>query len=490
MRLNDNHVAINFTGIGRYPQGPLFHPAEAFPEYEGEDLDPANKVYGEVRRTLYLMGLDRENFGTPKWNPLGGIIEPGMTVFLKPNLVRHHHLLKKDLFSIIVHGSVVRPILDYILKALQGEGKVICGLAQVIFGDFEKAMLYSGIGPMLDWQRRRQAIEIQSFDTRYVRGARTWLYGKWARPEVKEDPLGYQWVDLGDLSHFKDIDASRLRIAIGSYKNMYKHHSNGRHEIMFPKSVLSCDALVSVPKLKTHRRTAVTMAIKNNFGLPAWKETLPHWVCGSPEEGGDQYIYPSKRKAFGTHLHDMIQSNPYVPVKCAAAILKKIVWNSQYIIPFKDPVYEAMWWGNDTLWRTQLDINRAFFYADKNGVLQDKPQHRYFVFVDGLTAGENDGPNANDPLYPGVLTCGFNPVMHDAVGATLMGFDIDKIKVIKNGLTLEHPKPLFTGNPWDWNVTVRDEDDTVGQYDMEGFKAKYNLKFKAQENWRGHIERQ
>jgi hypothetical protein len=178
-----------------------------------------------------------------------------------------------------------------------------------------------------------------------------------------------------------------------------------------------------------------------------------------------------------------------VPIKFAAAVLKKIVWNSQHIVPFKDPIYEAMWWGNDTLWRTQMDLNRAFFYSDKNGVLQDTPQRNYFVFVDGLTAGESDGPNACDPLYPGVLTCGHNPVSHDAVGATLMGFDIQKIKVLKNGLTLEHPKPLFTGNPEEFHIHVRERDGSLKTYDFDNFKANYHMGFKAQTHWKGHIER-
>ena len=87
-------------------------------------------------------------------------------------------------------------------------------------------MLISGIGPMLAWQRARTKIEIQSIDLRCVKGTHTWLYGRWGRPEVERDPLGYQWVDLGGLSHFRDIDPAKLRIAIGSCKNMYRHHSN------------------------------------------------------------------------------------------------------------------------------------------------------------------------------------------------------------------------------------------------------------------------
>ena len=90
-------------------------------------------------------------------------------------------------------------------------------------------------------------------------------FDKW-RKKVEQDPRGYRFVDLGDKSCFNDIDPKRLRIAIASYKNMYKHHSGGKHEYLFPQSVLDSDVIINIPKLKTHRRTAVTLAIKNLMG--------------------------------------------------------------------------------------------------------------------------------------------------------------------------------------------------------------------------------
>lgn len=160
---------------------------------------------------------------------------------------------------------------------------------------------------------------------RTVRGAGSWMYGRWARPKVEQDPRGYQVVDLGNESYFKDIDPSRLRIAIASYKTMRKHHTETKHEYLFPDSVLQSDVIISLPKLKTHRRTAITLALKNFMGIPSLKDALPRFTVGAVSEGSDQYIHPSKRKDVVTFLHDQIQDNPFFPVKFVCPITKRLL---------------------------------------------------------------------------------------------------------------------------------------------------------------------
>ena len=67
----------------KYPADVPFHPAERYPEYRGEHTDGRNRLYGEVRETPAMLVLDRENFGTPKWNPFREIVRPWITVFVK-----------------------------------------------------------------------------------------------------------------------------------------------------------------------------------------------------------------------------------------------------------------------------------------------------------------------------------------------------------------------------------------------------------------------
>lgn len=484
-RLQDKRVAVAFTGLQTYPATVPFDPPERYPEYDLKNVDPSNQVYPWVRETLRRAGLDQENYGTPNWNPLGDIVRPGMTVLIKPNTVSHRHEGRKEYFSVVIHPSVLRPVLDYLCLALRNEGKIIVGDSQVINGRFEEAMAMSRIDQLLAWYRTQTPIPIDCFDLRTVRGVRTWMYGKWGRKTVNQDPLGFQVVDLGDESFFRNIDPKRLRIAVASYKKMYEHHSGGRHEYVFPKSVLASDAIISIPKLKTHRRTAVTLALKNFMGLPASKASLPHFQTGAPQEGGDQYIHPSWRKRVCLVLHDQIQTRSWIPVKFVLAVIKKLIWDTHKVLPFKDEVYEAMWHGNDTLWRTLLDINRIVFYADKNGKLCDTPQRQYFCLIDGIVAGEGNGPLSPDPRTPGVLLAGYNPAAIDAVAASIMGFDVDKIPLIRKALEESNQRrPIFRGSRD--QIEIIDGDRTLS---LASLQQEIHLKFEAHPNWKGHVER-
>lgn len=479
-------VAVRNSGVSRYPSKIPYDPPELFPEIESDGVDPENRVYPAVRKLLIDLGLDLAHQGTPQWNPLGDLVEPGMTVFIKPNTVVHVHEKRKDLFSVLVHPSILRPVLDYVCKALQGEGKVVIGDSQLYSSNYDKMLVTSGLGDFLKWYQPRTKIDIQWFDLRLNRARRTWLYGRWARTKVEHDPQGYQFVDLGNDSCFKDIDPARLRIAIASYKNMFKHHSDGKHEYLFPKSFLLSDVVINIAKLKTHRRTAVTLALKNYMGLPAHKDSLPHFTTGSPEEGGDQYIHPSKRKRVITFLHDRVQASRFIPVKFVCAVAKKLLWNSCRILPFKDNVFEAMWWGNDTVWRTLHDLNRAVVYADKEGVVREAPQRRQFVLIDGIVGGEGDGPLACDPVPSGVVFAGFNPVCVDAAAATVMGFDVERIPLIKKGLDDGRRRlPLYAGEAKEMAVIEDGKKETYPE-----FIARPHQRFHAHPQWAGHVERQ
>jgi len=482
--MDDKKVAIQFVDRKSYHDTMPFDPPVQYPEYEGSSVDPQNHVYEGVRNLLYSLGLDRDNFNTKQWNPFGELVKPGMTVFIKANTVTHEHDEGKDIFSVIIHASVVRPILDYVCKALKHEGRIIVGDSQLYYCDFEKAMQISQMGKLLEWYAGQTKVPFECYDLRINRAYRTWLYGRWGRAKVEQDPRGYRFVDLADKSAFKGIDPKKLRIEIASYKNMEKHHSNGKHEYLFPKSFLESDVVISIPKLKTHRRTAVTLALKNFMGLPAWKDSLPHFMVGSPQEGGDQYIHPSLRKSIGTYLHDQVQTSPYIPVKAVCAATKKVLWESHRIIPFKDDVYAAMWYGNDTLWRTLQDLNKAAIYADKEGKLRDTPQRKLFVLIDGIIAGEKDGPLAPDPVAAGVLLAGCNAVTIDAVGATLMGYDVNKIPLIKkilDGRNGSHP--LYTGTKDD--IVVLDDGK---EYALNELVKHHNLRFEPHPGFKGHVE--
>ena len=89
------------------------------------------------------------------------------------------------------------------------------------------------------------------------------------------------------------------------------------------------------------------------------------------------------------------------------------------------------WYGNDTAWRMALDLNRILRFADAKGVLHERPQRRFFSIVDGIIAGEGDGPLGARAKPCGVLLAGCDAAAVDFVAASLMGFAPDDIPLVR-----------------------------------------------------------
>ena len=150
-------------------------------------------------------------------------------------------------------------------------------------------------------------------------------------------------------------------------------------------------------------------------------------------------------------------------------------------------VRSGNWYGNDTIWRMILDLNKVLLYANPDGILRnDVPgcRKRYIGIVDGIIAGEGHGPLAPDPVHMGYLMCGTNPVAIDAVCATLMGFDPLKIPTIARAFQVLH-YPLCDFTMADIMVSIADND-----YPLLELPANLIVPFEPQFGWKGHIERE
>ena len=51
----------------------------------------------------------------------------------------------------------------------------------------------------------------------------------------------------------------------------------------------TAEVLISLPKLKTHKKVGVTLSLKNLVGINGDKNYLPHFCIGTPDEGGDEF---------------------------------------------------------------------------------------------------------------------------------------------------------------------------------------------------------
>jgi len=98
-------------------------------------------------------------------------------------------------------------------------------------------------------------------------------------------------------------------------------------------------------------------------------------------------------------------------------------------------VRSGNWHGNDTCWRMVLDLNKCFFFFDGDARPRQKAM-RYLAVVDGIVAGEGNGPMSPDAKRCGVILAGRHPVAVDCVAAELMGFEWRKLRLLKNAFNL------------------------------------------------------
>ena len=243
------------------------------------------------------------------------------------------------------------------------------------------------------------------------------------RRPLPGDPRGYTVVDLGRASYFEEdgLDLSRLRHNLNNAeREPVKHHGPGRHRYSLSNTVLDADLFLNVPKLKTHRKAGISVSLKNVVGVTNKKQWLPHYRMGAPP-AGDEYPAPP---GWGQWLTACLGR---VPLPGGHAVIAR--WPAQHN-GHGDPVVNGNWEGNDTTWRMVLDLNTALRFADRQGRLQTTPQRAWWSIVDGVIAGEGQGPLGARPKPCGVILGGPDPVAVDAAAAGLMGFDPSRIKLI------------------------------------------------------------
>jgi uncharacterized protein (DUF362 family) len=440
-------------GDAFYSSSPPFHPSANFPEYDLDSIScEPNPAYDGVRNCLRLLNLDKDRFGSSKWNPLQGIVTPGNRVVIKPNFVVHRHDGGGNLFSIITHPSVIRALVDYVYKALRNEGQIIIADAPQMDCDFQELLRITQLDSIREfyWNARRFNIEIIDlrnfwYDHHLEDNA---AYSK-HRITLKGDPLGSVLVNLGKKSAFYGIKNTNFYGSDYDRQVTQTHHQNETQEYMISSTVLSADTLITIPKLKVHKKVGVTLTSKGWVGICTDKNYLVHYTLGSPDERGDQFpnnFLTTKEKILlkGQRLlYDLFLSHHN-------RVLDKLYDFAVYLFPVliqpwlgnvdikKQIIDGGNWYGNNSAWRMAVDLARISLFADKKGLICDLPQRKIFSVVDGIIAGENNGPLLPDVKEAGIIVAGFNPLAVDIVCTKLMGFDWMKFKWIQYLLNEDH----------------------------------------------------
>lgn len=474
------------TGDAIYNDEPPFHPAESWPEtpFPERSARP-NPAYGMLRRALIDLGMDRARVGTAGWNPLGELIRPGNTVVLKPNFVISRNAGTGPIDAVVTHPSVLRAVLDYAFIALEGRGRLIIADTPQMDCHWDELMCFERLEAVQEFYRTRFGFEVELIDLRwfFVADPDQAAYAS-NRRELPGDPAGTLVVDLGQRSEFIGLGDSEERYYGADYnrRETIALHSGGRHEYHLSQTIYSADVVISVPKMKVHKKVGVTLNLKGLVGTVTNKNCLIHYRVGTPSQGGDQL--PNGRPATDLGIvriqRWLMDRTLSKQTRAGDAIYATALWLYRRLIkPFRGVSADTVlrdggnWSGNDSAWRMTADLAKLFFFANRKGDLDQRPARRMFCVVDGIIGGEVNGPLSPDPVRAGCLVAGENPFAVDMVTTRLMGFDFAKIRQfdilglatwnfgfrraseiqpVVNGRSVE-PNEFFSGG-WDSPVTA------------------------------------
>lgn len=315
---------------------------------------------------------------------------------------------------------------------------------------FRAAQIRWGNAPLqgCDWDRLVEALSLRqiahghlSFAKGAIEGpldlrglrARWGRWGTLTKRETERCRGSYVFVDLGEESLLEELYWSEPApvFAVSDYPLSWTagYHSRGRHVYVIHRAVLEADLVVSVPKLKTHEKVGITCALKGTVGAVARKECLPHFRIGGVGEGGDEY--PAAGVAAKAAL-SVLRHADALGVSILANILRV---PAKATLKFEQrargSILGGAWHGNDTCWRMAIDVARILRYARPDGSLSDVPVREHIAIVDGIVAGEGEGPLRPTPRYVGALIAGADVCAVDYACALVMGFQPLKLPLIR-----------------------------------------------------------
>lgn len=194
-------------------------------------------------------------------------------------------------------------------------------------------------------------------------------------------------VNLGKESLLYGLDPSRFRGVFDERDETVASHTGETQLYTYARSLYDADVYISIPKLKTHQKVGATLNLKGLVGSISNKNQLVHWQVGYPENGGDEY--PNK---------EAYEAGQKAKVK-----------------------HRGAWPGNDTIWRMVGDLYQGMKMKER----------RYFTVIDGIVAGEGQGPFCPTSKNANTIIAGEDLLATDVVAVRYMGFDPKRISYLK-----------------------------------------------------------
>lgn len=404
----------------------------------GEQTSAESTLAGAVQRLASDLGWNAGGKG-----PFGALIEPGARVLIKPNWVLHHNQGDGGMDPMITHHSIIKAVVEAVLQADAGE--VVVGDAPIQTCDFPKLLETGDLVPWSDALKKTDSRfkglkDFRRTTSKYVNGVRVADENLLSEDE-------FVLFDLGADSLLEPITDAKddFRVTCYDPRLMAKTHARGRHRYLVARDVIAADVVINLPKLKTHKKAGITCALKNLIGINGNKEYLPHHRIGGANLGGDCYPGDSRIKRMLEYAADQQNTTDSAGVEKAWSVVSAQL-NRMLHLTGDQLGIEGSWIGNDTIWRTGLDLNRILLYGQLDSRMAGAPQRRVVHLVDAIVAGQGDGPLSPQPLPLGLLFAGDNAACVDWFGAQLLGYDPQLVPIVREAFA-DFKWPIATARP-------------------------------------------
>ena len=382
-----------------------------------------DRVENAVDRAAQTLGWSGDARG-----PFSSVITPGARVLIKPNWVLHENQGPWGIEPLVTHASFIKAATHAALRA--GAAQVVIGDAPLQGCDFEQLIAVTGLA---QWAHDLMNREPRFKGLRdFRRTTCVFVDGVRIASENQAPEDEFVLFDLGRESLLEPItdESDSFRVTCYDPRLLARTHARGRHQYLVARPIIEAEVVINLPKLKTHKKAGVTCALKNLIGINGNKEYLPHHRIGGSSTGGDCYPGGSPIKLALEHTLDRKNKTTSMAAGRLWQTVATQLERAAHLMGDRVGV-EGSWHGNDTIWRTCLDLNRILLYGRSDASVAESPQRRVIHIVDSVVAGQGDGPLAPEPLPLAVLLAGENAAAVDWVSAQLLGYDPQRIPIAR-----------------------------------------------------------
>ena len=139
-----------------------------------------------------------------------------------------------------------------------------------------------------------------------------------------------------------------------------------------------------------------------------------------------------------------------------------------------EPLY-GDWFGNDTVWRTTLDLNLVLYCATREGLDFGRSQRAFLGVIDGIVGMDREAPMSGLPVDSRLLIAARDPLAADLLASYLMGFDPRKVPTLMAAMS-RRCRCLGDGAP--------DCKEIVGNHPL----VESRCRFVPPKGWAGQLE--